>query len=233
MRLDKYLAHAGSGTRKEVKLLIRKGCVRVNDEICKKDDMHIDEEVDRVFLHDEEVFYQKYYYIMLNKPVDVVSAVSDPVHETVLDLIELPVTGLFPVGRLDIDTEGLLLITNDGNLSHALLSPKKHVAKRYLVHIDHPLSQEDIHRLEDGVIELDEERILPAKVDVVEPCILYLTIEQGKFHQIKRMLHAVQNEVTALKRIQMGPLLLDEQLEVGEWRHLSEEELASLKDPIQ
>lgn len=233
MRLDKYLAHAGAGTRKEVKQWIRKGFVQVNEEICKKDDIHIQEGIDHIFLHEEEIFYQEFYYIMLHKPVDVVSAVSDAVYETVLDLIALPVQGLFPVGRLDMDTEGLLLITNDGVLSHALLSPKKHVTKLYEVQIAHPLSHQEITTLENGTIVLDDEVLQPAKVAVIEPCLIHLSITQGKFHQVKRMLQAVHNEVVALKRLQMGSLCLDETLQPGDWRFLSEEELSALKEGRQ
>ena len=151
MRLDKYLAHAGLGTRKEVKLAIRKGRVSVNGEVCRKDDRKIQEGVDVVCLDKEEIYYEAVVYIMLNKPQDVVSATSDPTYETVLDCIDafLP-KDCFPVGRLDMDTEGLLLITNDGKLAHRLLSPKHHVEKTYLVDLAQPLQEGDQKKLENG-----------------------------------------------------------------------------------
>ena len=162
MRLDKYLAHAGLGTRKEVKLAIRKGRVSVNGEVCRKDDRKIQEGVDVVCLDKEEIYYEAVVYIMLNKPQDVVSATSDPTYETVLDCIDafLP-KDCFPVGRLDMDTEGLLLITNDGKLAHRLLSPKHHVEKTYLVDLAQPLQEGDQKKLENGSIVLDEEPVLP------------------------------------------------------------------------
>lgn len=229
MRLDKFLSHAGAGTRKEVKLMIRKGFVTINGEVCKKDDRHIDEYQDVICLDGEEITYQKYYYIMLNKPQDVVSSTKDGMHETVLDIIDIQLPNdMFPVGRLDIDTTGLLLICNDGTLSHELLSPKKHVEKEYEVIIDHLLSKQDMETLENGTIVLDDEVIKPAKVQIIEPCKLHLIISEGRYHQIKRMLHAVNNEVLQLKRIRMGKLVLDEQLKVGEWRFLTDEEIAAL-----
>lgn len=230
MRLDKLLAHVGAGTRKEVKLLIRKGHVMVNGAVCKKDDAHVDEQHDEILLDEEVIVYQKYYYIMLHKPVDYVSATSDHRYPTVMDLIDIALPkDMFPVGRLDIDTEGLLLLCNDGELAHRLLSPKNHVVKTYEVWIAHPLREEDMQLLESGTICLDEEALLPAKVDIIEPTHIYLHIKQGKYHQVKRMLQAVGNEVIRLKRMQMGPLILDENLGAGEWRFLSEEEEQALK----
>lgn len=230
MRLDKFLAHANAGSRKEVKSMIRKGFVKINGEVCKKDDIHIDETHDIITLDDEEIQYQKYYYIMLNKPQGCVSACVDAHQQTVMDLLDIALPkDMFPVGRLDIDTEGLLLLTNDGALSHALLSPKKHVEKEYEVFIDTPLTKEDIEQLENGSIVLDEEQLQPAKVEVLEPTKIHLTISQGKFHQVKRMMHAVHHEVLFLKRLRMGTLCLDERLQPGEWRFLSEDELAGLK----
>ncbi|MCH4286590.1 MULTISPECIES: pseudouridine synthase [Bacillota] len=229
MRLDKFLSHAGAGTRKEVKQMIRKGFVTINGEVCKKDDCHIDELQDVICLDGEEVSYQKYYYIMLNKPQDVVSSTKDGMHETVLDIIDIHLPkDMFPVGRLDIDTTGLLLICNDGALSHELLSPKKHVEKEYEVIIDHPLSAQDIETLENGTILLDDEPIKKAHVQVIEQCKIHLIISEGKYHQVKRMLHAVNNEVLQLKRVRMGSLVLDEALQEGEWRFLSDEEIAEL-----
>lgn len=229
MRLDKYLAHAGLGSRKELKQLIRKGHVSINDVVCKKDDIHIQHE-DIITLDGEVISYQSVVYIMLNKPKDVVSATSDDRYPTVLDCIDAMIPNdCFPVGRLDLDTEGLLLITNDGTLAHDLLSPKKHVDKTYYVEIEHALCREDIDLLEGGTIVLDQNILQPAHVEVVSDRVIHITIREGKYHQVKRMLEAVNNKVTYLKRISMGPLSLDETLANGEWRYLSEQELASLK----
>lgn len=230
MRLDKYLAHAGIGTRKEVKLLIRKKHICVNGVVCTKDDTHIDEHRDVITFDGEDISYEPVVYLMLNKPSGVISATVDDMHATVFDCIDalLP-TDCFPVGRLDIDTEGLLLITNDGKLAHQLLSPSKHVWKTYYVEARDPLSPDDLHILESGTIKLDEEVLKKAKTQRITDHSIYLSIQEGKYHQIKRMLHAVHNEVTYLKRIQMGPLSLDESLAPGEWRYLHENEIAMLR----
>lgn len=230
MRLDKYLAHAGIGTRKEVKLLIRKKHICVNGVVCTKDDTHIDEHRDVITFDGEDISYEPVVYLMLNKPSGVISATVDDMHATVFDCIDalLP-TDCFPVGRLDIDTEGLLLITNDGKLAHQLLSPSKHVWKTYYVEARDPLSPDDLHILESGTIKLDEEVLKKAKTQRITDHSIYLSIQEGKYHQIKRMLHAVHNEVTYLKRIQMGPLSLDESLAPGEWRYLREDEIAMLR----
>ena len=231
MRLDKYLAHAGIGTRKEVKLLIRKKHICVNGEICTKDDTHIDENHDQITFDGEDISYESVVYLMLYKPAGVISATIDDMHATVFDCIDalLP-TDCFPVGRLDIDTEGLLLITNDGKLAHDLLSPKKHVMKTYYVEAQEPLTQEDLNLLESGTIVLDDEVLQPAKAERIDDTHIHLSIQEGKYHQVKRMFHAVHNEVVYLKRITMGPLSLDEQLALGEWRYLSDEEVAMLKE---
>lgn len=238
MRLDKYLAHAGLGTRKQVKQWIRKKHVRVNGSIICKDDVHIDEEKDIICLDDERILYEKKVYIMLHKPQGVISATVDNQHPTVFDCIDQIIPkDCFPVGRLDIDTEGLLLICNDGKLAHNILSPKKHVNKTYVVDIDHPLLEEDKKLLESGTIVLDDEVIKPAQVEILSAYKILLTIQEGKYHQVKRMLMAVQNEVKHLKRIRMGTLVLDEQLQPGEWRYLTEDEYLQLKntktDPAQ
>lgn len=230
MRLDKYLAHAGIGTRKEVKLLIRKKHICVNGVVCVKDDTKINEHEDVITLDGEDVSYESIVYIMMNKPQGVVSATIDDMHATVFDCIDaiLP-NDCFPVGRLDIDTEGLLLICNDGKLGHDLLSPKKHVDKTYFVELDHVLRDEDIKKLESGTIVLDDVCLQPARVEVIDDTHIHLTIREGKYHQVKRMMHAVDNEVVFLKRIRMGSLTLDESLEPGEWRYLSDEEVEALQ----
>lgn len=230
MRLDKFLAHSNIGTRKEVKKIIRSGRVKVNDKIIKNDDYKINEDKDSIYLDGELISYQQFYYVMLNKPQGYVSATIDDRYPTVLDCIyEDYAFDLFPVGRLDIDTEGLLLLTNDGGLAHDLLSPKKHVDKVYYVELEKTYSQKDIEKLEKGIAINDEEVCKEAKVDRIDESRMFLTIQEGKFHQVKRMMHAIENEVTFLKRVQMGSLKLDETLSVGEYRELSEEEITLLK----
>lgn len=231
MRLDKYLAHAGYGTRREVKKLIRQKHVYVNDVLCCQDDQKIDENKDRIRVDDTVVSLQLQIYIMLHKPSGVITAVQDPFHDTVMDLIneQLP-PGCFPVGRLDLDTEGLLLITNDGALAHKLLSPKKHVDKVYYVESRNPLEDGDIKRLCEG-IEIDGgESCLPADVRRIAENRFLLTIREGKYHQVKRMMIALNNEVIYLKRVQMGSLRLDDSLKKGEYRYLYEEEIERLKN---
>lgn len=231
MRLDKFLAYAGWGTRKEVKQLIRKKHVFVNDELCIKDDMKIDEKVDQIRVDDESVELELQVYIMLHKPTGVISATSDTMHDTVFELIHesLP-PGCFPVGRLDIDTEGLLLITNDGKLAHDLLSPKKHIDKMYYVECEKPIHNVDIERIQQGITIDKDEICQPCIIDRLSDTTFHITIQEGKYHQIKRMMEAVQNKVTYLKRIRMGSLLLDPQLSLGEYRYLSEEEITSLRE---
>lgn len=230
MRLDKFLAHANYGTRREVKKIIRSGWVSVNDQIVKNDDFKIDENKDIICVDNEQVIYQQFYYIMLNKPNGYVSATIDDRYPTVIDLIyEDYALDLFPVGRLDLDTEGLLLLTNDGSLSHELLSPKKHVDKEYYVELEKDFNDQDIKTLEAGVAINDQEVCKEAKVKRIDNNKLMLIIQEGKYHQVKRMMHAIDNEVTYLKRVRMGSLKLDETLPLGEYRALNEEEIKMLK----
>lgn len=230
IRLDKYLCDTGIGTRTEVKQYIKKGLVFVNGTIAKKPELKIDELIDSVSYCNKPVAYQKFTYIMLNKPAGVVTATKDKREKTVLDLCqEAQAKNLSPVGRLDKDTEGLLILTNDGELVHDLLSPKKHVTKTYEVRPAHTLSQIDIKRLEDGLDIGDEEPTMPAHVDLSEDSNIYLSIREGRFHQVKRMFKAIHNEVMHLKRIRMGGVYLDTTLPAGAWRYLSAEEIASLK----
>ena len=212
MRLDKFLAHAGIGTRKEVKEFIRKKRVSVNGVIQKKDDVKIDELKDEVCVDGAVIRYQQFVYYMLNKPQGVVSATVDSQYKTVLECFDcyLP-DDVFPVGRLDIDTEGLLLISNDGQLAHRLLSLKYHVDKTYYVKCEKEITDEMVKGLSQ-TIELKEEVYQPGVVEVISKDELYLTIQEGKFHQVKRMLHHVGNEVVFLKRVSFGPLKLDESL---------------------
>lgn len=229
MRLDKFLAHAGLGTRKEVKELVRKGRVEINGQRVKRDDLKIDEQTDQVCVDGEIIAYESAVYIMLNKPQGVVSATEDSRYSTVLDCLESSRNDLFPVGRLDIDTEGLLLITNDGALAHDLLSPKKHVDKTYEVHLEKAWDPQYEPAIHEGIQISDEEICQPAVLKQIEDQVILLTIQEGKFHQVKRMMHACDNEVTYLKRLTMGPLTLDEALEPGQWRACTEEEITALK----
>ena len=227
LRLDKYLADMQVGTRSEVKQMIRKGLVTVDGLIVKKPEEKVDCEKQVV------VSYHQYEYYMLNKPAGVVSATEDPRDKTVIDLIEdRRRKDLFPAGRLDKDTEGLLLITNDGALAHDLLSPKKHVDKKYYAKIEGTVTEEDVELFGKGV-DIGEKRVtLPAVLTILssgEESEITLTIREGKFHQVKRMFEAVGKKVTYLKRLSMGSLVLDEKLLPGEYRKLTEQELTQLK----
>ena len=233
IRLDKFLADMGLGTRSEVKKEIHKGLVRVNGIPDRSPEYKLDIQKDLVEVNGRQISYAQQEYYMLNKPAGVVSATEDKKDMTVLDLIqEKQRKDLFPVGRLDKDTEGLLLITNDGLLAHQLLSPKKHVKKTYFVRVENPVSPEDIKILEEGVDIGEEKRTLPAEISCLSPekNSLCLTIKEGKFHQIKRMFQAVDNKVLYLKRLSMGSLTLDETLAPGEYRPLTKEEIKRLKD---
>jgi 16S rRNA pseudouridine516 synthase len=234
-RLDKILANMGYGTRKEVKGLVKNGEVIVNDVIVKDSSIHIDPEGDNIFVSGEKLFYREFIYIMLNKPQGVISATEDERDKTVIDLlhIDYQVFNPVPVGRLDKDTEGLLLLTNDGELNHMLLSPKRHVPKRYYAQIEGAVTEEDIINFSKGVVLEDGYKTLPAeliikkteKISEIE-VILY----EGKFHQVKRMFEAVNKRVIFLKRIEMGTLKLDENLKCGEYRELTSEELELLRN---
>ena len=241
MRLDKFLGDQGIGTRKQIKEYVKNGRCRINGEVAKKSDVHIDEEKDEIAFDGEILSYSKYHYFLLNKPVGVVSATRDGRNKTVLDLLKNEnVKDLSPCGRLDIDTEGLLLLTDDGDLIHRLLSPKKHVDKVYEVHLRDRLKEQDIAKLEEGVDIGDKKEdgttdyTLPAQVKVKEDDdqgrpIIHLTIREGRFHQVKRMLEAVGNEVLFLKRLSMGSLMLDTGLNPGEYRALTSREIEDLK----
>ena len=234
IRLDKFLCEMELGTRSQVKDMIKKGQVSVDGEVIKKADCKFEETTAKVCVNGKEISYQKYFYYMLNKPAGVVSATTDNHDKTVLDLLkDAQGKELFPVGRLDKDTVGLLLITNDGELSHNLLSPKKHVDKTYLVRTAEIVTQNMVQALEKGVDIGEEKLTLPAKVKQLEDNIIELTITEGKFHQVKRMLKAVGNEVIYLKRLSMGSLKLDEKLKLGEYRTLTETEIEALKNHMK
>lgn len=232
LRLDKYLAEMNLGTRSEVKKLITKGQIQVNRTIVKKPEFKLDPISDRVQYQDCEITYVTYEYYMLNKPSGVISATEDKRDTTVINLIESRQRkDLFPVGRLDKDTEGLLLITNDGALAHRLLSPKKHVDKTYYAKICGKVTKEDIEIFEKGICIGDEKLTLPAKLVILKSGAeseIELTIQEGRFHQVKRMFQAVGKEVVYLKRLSMGGLSLDPSLKPGEYRKLTKEEMEQL-----
>ena len=231
MRLDKYLTNQGIGSRSQVKELIKSKKVFVNNVLENKPERHIDENNDIVSLDGVNLEYNKFYYYMLNKPPGVLTAVKDNNYKTVMDIMDVtPKEGLFPVGRLDKDTEGLLLITNDGELSHNLLSPKKHVNKTYYVELNGELIDSDIDLFAKG-LDIGEENITkPAKLEILSGRNrAYITITEGKYHQVKRMFQAIGLTVTFLKRISMGSLILDKNLKSGGYRKLTEEEISNLK----
>lgn len=231
MRLDKYLAMSGAGSRKDVKKIIRQKRVSVNGVLTVNDDVHIDPYLDEIRLDEQILVLILDVYIMLNKPQGVISATSDDMHKTVLDCVDVTLPpGCFPIGRLDIDTEGLLLISNDGELSHRLLSPKRKVDKVYVVECRDVIDNKTIEMLQSGVDIGDETLTLPAKVELISDNSIRLTIKEGRYHQVKRMLAACGNQVIHLKRIQMGQLRLDEDLALGSWRYLSENEVELLKN---
>lgn len=234
MRLDKFLCEMNVGTRSQVKSYIRQGLVRVNDAAADRADRKIDEVQDRITFRGNLLHYRRFVYYMLHKPKGTLSATTDNTAPTVVSLLgEDRREDIFPVGRLDKDTTGLLLLTNDGELAHGLLSPKRRVDKVYLVTTACPLSREDIARLEQGVDIGEAKPTLPSHVEVCgedpEGSQILLTIHEGKFHQVKRMLQAVNNEVLELKRVSFGGLQLGEELAPGKYRELTEEELRLLK----
>mgnify|MGYP001022109671 CR=1 FL=1 len=233
MRLDKYLSNMGIGTRKQVKNLIGKGRVRVNDDLAKKSNLKIDIDKDKVYFDDKLIIYEEFLYYMLNKPSGVVSATRDSSYKTVIDLIDEDYgKDLFPVGRLDIDTEGLLLITNDGQLAHKLLSPKNKVDKIYYAKINGLVTEEDKLAFKQGVDIGQGYITMPATLNILTAANISeveLTIHEGKFHQVKRMFQAVGKEVIYLKRISMASLKLDISLNLGQYRRLTDNELKELR----
>lgn len=231
MRLDKILAHLGYGSRKDVKKIIRAGHVLVNGETLRDDDAHVDPDIDEIIVGDDTLEYTEKVYWLMNKPQDVVSATVDPRYPTVIDLLPSNAGhGLFPIGRLDIDTEGLLVVSNDGALAHRLLSPKKHVDKEYEVDLAKDWDPRYEMELSDGILIQDPEyQCKPASVVVIDPKKIRIVISEGKYHQVKRMMVACDNEVVHLRRIRMGGLSLDPQLHPGEFRPLTPLELEQLQ----
>lgn len=228
MRLDKFLSNAGWGTRKDVKKLIRQGLVEVNGEVCFKEDGKIDETHDAIAVDGEWVKYQKYVYLMMNKPAGTICSSEGGKYPTVFEYVsEYAHRNLFTVGRLDVDTKGLLLITDDGDFAHHVISPKSEIGKIYEVQLACDITPEMVEQLEQG-IQFKDFLSLPASVEVIEPRLIHLGIMEGKFHQVKRMLLAVGNEVVHLKRLQIGDVKLDGSLNEGDYRLLSEEEWQAL-----
>lgn len=233
MRLDKFLCDLQYGTRSSIKKDIKNGLAAVNGTVIRKPECQVDENRDEIRYCGKCCVYRKYVYYMLHKPSGTVSATEDRRDKTVVSLLkDTGRNDLFPVGRLDKDTEGLLLMTNDGPLAHELLSPGRHVEKVYECTLADSITEKQKQSLEEGVDIGEKRPALPAKVGVLGDKKIALTITEGKFHQVKRMLRAVGNEVLYLKRIRMGPLVLDERLKPGEYRELTEEEIAMLKTPV-
>lgn len=237
MRLDKFLSDSGLGSRKEVKQLLKQKCIKVNGTLAKDGKQQISQIDDYVTHAGEKIVYQKYFYYVLNKPKNVISSTKDPIERTVVDLLAKKHyrKDIFPVGRLDKDTEGLLLLTNDGDLAHQLLSPKKHVDKEYLAEIDGIVTEQDIKLFAKGFTLKNGEAVKPARliIDQMDEghqmTIVHLTIQEGKFHQVKRMFETIGKRVTYLKRLKMGSLSLDSDLPLGKYRPLTTVELAQLK----
>ncbi|WP_035172432.1 pseudouridine synthase [Caldanaerobius polysaccharolyticus] len=236
-RLDKILANSGVGTRKEVKALIRRGSVVVNGAIVKNPGQHVDPYKDEILIDGIRVDYREYVYLMHNKKMGYITATEDTREMTVMDLLpdEYRHFKVFPVGRLDKDSEGLLLVTNDGDLAHRLLSPGKKVEKKYYVRVAGGLSESDVERFKEG-IKLDDGYVtLPANLEILsqgDVSEAYVSIVEGKFHQVKRMFLAVGKRVRYLKRVAMGPLVLDENLKPGHFRELTDKELLELKSCV-
>lgn len=227
-RLDKVLANMGLGTRKEVKQFVKQGIIAVDGTVADDPGMHVIPEEQEITANGEPLNYKRWIYVMMNKPPGVISATEDSRHETVVDLLPIEWSNkVHPVGRLDIDTEGLLLLTNDGHLSHNLLTPKKKVDKEYFARIEGRVTQEHVEAFAQGV-ELDDFTTLPARLEILMSgniSEINVTIMEGKFHQVKRMFAAFELEVIYLKRLRMGTLHLDEDLALGEYRELTDEEL--------
>jgi 16S rRNA pseudouridine516 synthase len=234
-RLDKIISNLGYGSRKDVKSFAKKGLIEVDGIIVKDNGMNVDPEKSIIKINGEQIFYREFIYLMMNKPNGVISATHDNRDETVIDLLELDHQSFepFPVGRLDKDTVGLLLLTNDGELNHRLIAPKWHVDKVYYAKIDKRVDENDIVAFENGITLDDGYKCLGAKLEIVssndEGAEIRLTIQEGKFHQVKRMFEAVRKSVTYLKREEFGGLLLDSDLEEGEYRELTDEELSLLR----
>lgn len=235
LRIDKILSNLGYGSRAELKVYCKKGMVKVNDKVISNPGTQVDTDVDKIEFNNEVVNYREFVYIMMNKPDGYLSATFDKRDPIVLDLIDSSYLAFepFPVGRLDKDTEGLLVLTNDGQLAHRVLSPKKHVPKTYYAKIEGRVTEEDIKAFEQGVTLDDGYKTMPAQLKILESgeqSEIELTIHEGKFHQVKRMFESVGKKVVYLKRLSMGKLMLDEKLGLGEYRELTDEEVKLIEE---
>ena len=236
MRLDKFLVDCGLGSRSEVKVLLKKKQVTLNGKLVTSPKTQVDEKADQIVCSGQSLTYERFVYYLMNKPQGVISATEDERHKTVLDLLDETARHkqVFPVGRLDIDTQGLLLLTNNGDLAHAMLSPKKHVDKVYQAQVAGLMDDKDVQAFEEGII-LKDHTCQPARLSILsvdleaQTSLVQITIAEGKFHQVKRMVAACGKTVTALERLTMGPLSLPQDLEPGDWRRLSQEEMTSLE----
>lgn len=233
-RLDKVVSNMGFGSRKEVKQAIKDGLVEVNGKVVLKNNIHVNPYEDEILFQGIDIEYRKYIYLMMNKAQGYVSSTDDPSSPIVLDLLDYEdlIFDPFPVGRLDKDTEGLLLISNDGKLAHRILSPKRKVGKKYYAEVLGVVEEEHIEKFKEGVVLDDGYKTLPAKLEIIESNLIskiHLTIVEGKFHQVKRMFESIDMKVQYLKRVEMAGIKLDESLELGEYRELTKEELEKLK----
>ena len=235
LRVDKILSNLGYGSRAELKVYCKKGLVKVNDKVISNPGTQVDTDVDKIEFNNEVVKYREFVYIMMNKPDGYLSATFDKRDPIVLDLIDPSYLTFepFPVGRLDKDTEGLLVLTNDGQLAHRVLSPKKHVPKTYYAKVEGIVTEEDVKAFEQGVTLDDGYETMPSQLKILqsgEISEIELTIHEGKFHQVKRMFESVGKKVVYLKRLSMGKLKLDETLNLGEYRELTDEEVKLIEE---
>lgn len=236
-RLDKVLSNFGFGSRTEIKSAVKNGLVIVDGKIVNDSGLHVDPNENVIEMNGIRLNYRKFIYLMMNKPKGVISATTDTKQKTVFDILpeQYKCFELFPAGRLDIDTEGLVLMTNDGQLAHEILSPKKHVPKQYFAHVLGKVTEEDINAFRKGVILDDGYETLPAQLEILksdEISEINLTIVEGKFHQVKRMFEAVDKKVIYLKRMSMGRLKLDESLKLGECKELDQDDVQMLRDSM-
>lgn len=230
MRLDKFIVESGLASRTEIAKAARDGGVTVNGQVVRRASGHIDPTKDTVTYLGREVIWREFTYVMLNKPDGYVSATDDLLNPTVLTLLpdELQKIGLFPCGRLDKNTLGLMILTNNGPLAHKLLAPKNHVSKKYRFDVKYPMSEKDVSDLESGV-DIGGYMTAPCRVELIGERSGYITLTEGKYHQIKLMAEVVHNQITYLERVTFGPIVLDESLERGQWRFLDENEQAALE----
>lgn len=237
LRIDKLLGNLGYGTRSQLKKELKTGCLTVNGNIVKDSSLIVDTDFDNIVYHGETIKYIEYIYLMMNKPQGVISATEDyHCTKTVIDLLDDYYKNFkpFPVGRLDKDTEGLIILTNNGKMAHNMLSPRKHVDKTYFAYVEGKLTESDVKAFEEGVTFLDDGyKTMPAKLEIIKSNDISdckVTIKEGKFHQVKRMFEAVDKRVIYLKRLSMGPIALDDDLEPGEYRELNDIEMKLLED---